>query len=351
MIKDINTILFRDISKLIEAARNHVAHYANSTLVMLYWQIGLRINQDVLKMERAEYGERVIKKLAQHLTAHYGSGFDVTNLTRMIRLAKQYPEKQIVGTLSQQLTWSHFVKLMAIDDPLKRDFYTEICRLERWSVRSLKQKIVNMLYERTAIAKQPKPIIKTELEKLKQGDLMNPDLYLQDPCILKFLYPKSILSERELEEAILCELQNFIQEMGSDFSFIARQKRMSTGKHDRFLDLLFFHRGMRRLIAIELKLIAFQPEHAGQMEWYLKWLDKYERRPGEEKPLGIIICADKDQEDVELMELGNNGIHVAKYLTELPPRKILEKKLHEAIEIAREKFERLQLLKKEDQKI
>jgi hypothetical protein len=146
----------------------------------------------------------------------------------------------------------------------------------------------------------------------------------------------------------LSELQLFIQEMGSDFCFVARQKRMSTGKNDRFLDLLFFHRGMRRLIAIELKLASFQPEHAGQMEWYLKWLEKYEKRPSEEKPLGIIICADKDQEDVELMELGNNGIHVAQYLTELPPRKILEKKLHEAIEVAREKYERLQLLKKAD---
>jgi predicted nuclease of restriction endonuclease-like (RecB) superfamily len=208
----------------------------------------------------------------------------------------------------------------------------------------LRQKIDGMLYERTAIAKQPESVIKAELEKLKQGNLLNPDLYLQDPCVLKFLYPKPISSERELEDAILSELQIFIQDMGSDFCFVARQKRMSTEKNDRFLDLLFFHRSMRRLIAIELKLTAFQPEHAGQMEWYLKWLDKYERREGEEKPLGIIICSDKDQEDIELMELGLNGIHVAQYLTELPPKKILEEKLKKAIELAREKYERLQLL-------
>lgn len=157
-----------------------------------------------------------------------------------------------------------------------------------------------------------------------------------------------VTSERKMEDAILNDLQIFIQDMGSDFCFIARQKRMSTEKNDRFLDLLFFHRGMRRLIAIELKFSAFQPEHAGQMEWYLKWLDKNEKRSGEEKPLGIIICSDKDQEDVELMELGKNGIHIAQYLTELPPKEILEKRLKKVIEIAREKYERLKLLSKDE---
>lgn len=234
--------------------------------------------------------------------------------------------------------------MVSIEDDLKRDFYTEMCRLEKWNVRNLRQKIDGMLFERTAIAKKPKSIIKTELKKLKEGDLTNPDFYLQDPCVLEFLYPKTISSERNLEDAILSELQVFIQEMGTDFCFVARQKRMSTGKNDRYLDLLFFHRSMRRLIAIELKLSTFQPEHAGQMEWYLKWLDKYERRPGEEKPLGIIICADKDQEDVELLELGKNGIHVSQYLAELPPRKVFEKKLWDVIENAREKYARLEQL-------
>lgn len=311
-------------------------------------QIGYRINQDILKNTRAEYGESVIKQLAKHLTFQYGSGFDVPNLTRMVRIVKFYPDQKIVATLSQQLSWSHFVKLISIEDELKRDFYAELCRLERWSVRGLREKIDGMLYERTAIAKKPEGVIRSELQKLKQGNLSNPDLYLQDPCILKFLYPKSISSERDLEDAILSELQTFIQGIGSDFCFVARQKRMSTDKNDRYLDLLFFHRAMHRLIAIELKLISFQPEHVGQMEWYLKWLDKHEKRPGERKPLGIIICADKDQEDIELMELGKNGIHVAQYLTELPPRKLLEKKLRNAIDIAREKYSRLQLLKEKN---
>lgn len=336
--------LLTEISQLVEKTRMYLARSASSVLVMMYWQIGCRINQEILKEERAEYGEQIVRSLAQRLSIQYGSGFDRSNLFRMSRLARLYPDEKFFHSVSQQLTWTHLVKLIAIDEPTKRDFYTEMCQLQGWSVRVLREKINTMLYERTALAKQPEPMIKAEIEKLKQGDLMNPDLYLQDPCVLKFLYPRSIQTERDLESAILSEMQAFIQEMGTDFCFLSRQKRMSTDKNDRFLDLLFFHRGMKRLIAIELKLDNFQPEHAGQMEWYLKWLDKYERRPGEEQPLGIIICAGKDQEDIELMELGKNGIHVAQYLTELPPKEIFEEKLRKAIELAREKYTRLQIL-------
>lgn len=341
------TDLLQDIRQLIDSAKIHVAHYVNSTSVMLYWQIGHCIHQDVLKEARAEYGKAVIAQLGQHLTLHYGKGFEATMLSRMVRMVKAYPDQQIVATLSQQLSWSHFRELITIEDPLKRDFYAEVCRREHWGVRGLRQKIDGMLYERTAIAKQPESVIKAELEKFKQGDRTNPDFYLQDPCLLQFLYPHQISTEHDLEDAILSELQAFIQEIGGDFCFVARQKRMSTEQNDRYLDLLFFHRGMRRLIAIELKMTAFQPEHAGQMEWYLKWLAKHEKREGEGEPLGIIICANKDQEDIELMELNKNGIHVTQYLTELPPREILEAKLHNAIEVAREKYARLQLLKKD----
>ncbi|HEV2613962.1 MAG TPA: PDDEXK nuclease domain-containing protein [Gammaproteobacteria bacterium] len=343
MVKDISATLFQDICQLINAAKSQVAYYVNSSLVMLYWKIGSRINESVLRDQRGEYGERIVRKLAKQLTIQYGSGFEPSNLFRTIQFVRVFPEQQIVATLSQQLSWSHLRELIVIDDPLKRDFYAEMCRLENWSVRGLRQKISGMLYERTAIAKQPESVIRTELDKLKQGDRMNPDLYLQDPCLFKFLYPHQILTEKDLEEAILNELQVFIQEMGSDFCFVARQKRMSTMQNDRFLDLLFFHRGMRRLVAIELKMSAFQPEHAGQMEWYLKWLDKHERNEGEEKPLGIIICAKKDQEDVELLELGKNGIHVAQFLTESLPREVFEKKLQMAIQFAREKYEQLRL--------
>jgi len=322
----------------VELVKSKVAIYTNSSLVMLYWNIGSIISQEILNNKRAEYGEQIILQISRKLVMLYGSGFDRINLSRMIKFSKLYIQKEIVVTLSQQLSWSHIIRLLSIEDALKREFYIEICRLEKWSVRILRQKIDNMLYERTALSKKPSSIISSELAKLKEGDLTNPDLYLQDPYILSFLKTRTIDSEHDLEQVILDELQLFIQELGSDFAFVARQKRMSTEHNDRYLDLLFFHRNMRRLIAIELKMTNFQPEHVGQMEWYLKWLNKYERRASEEKPLGIIICAGKDQEDIELLELDKNTIHVAEYLSELPQKDLLENKLRKAIATARETY-------------
>jgi predicted nuclease of restriction endonuclease-like (RecB) superfamily len=329
--------LLNNIISHIESAKSHVASYTNSALVVLYWNVGSLINDDILNNTRAEYGEQILSHLAKELTLLYGNGFDRPNLSRMVKFSKLYSQ-EICVTLSQQLSWSHIIRLIAIEVDLKRDFYAEMCRLERWSVRVLRQKIDNMLFERSAIAKKPESVIKNEIEKLQSGDMNNPDLYLQDPYILGFLKSKKISSELDLEQAILDELQLFIQELGSDFCFVARQKRMSTENNDRYLDLLFFHRGMRKLVAIELKMTSFQPEHVGQMEWYLKWLDKHERKSGEEKPLGIIICASKDQEDIELLELDKNGMHVAEFLTSLPPREVIEDKLKKAISIARENY-------------
>ena len=329
------TTLISNIIKEIESTKSHVARYTNSALVSLYWNIGTLINNDILNNVRAEYGEQLLHKLAKDLTLLYGNGFDRPNLSRMVKFSKLYTQ-EICVTLSHKLSWSHIVYLITIEDQIKRDFYAEMCCIERWSVRLFRQKVDGMLYERTAISKNPEAVIISEIDKLKSGDLSNPEMYLQDPYILSFLKNRDVSSEKDLEEAILNELQLFIQELGSDFCFVARQKRMSTNNNDRYLDLLFFHRGMFRLIAIELKMTSFQPEHAGQMEWYLKWLDKHERRKNEAKPLGIIICAEKDQEDIELLELDKNGIHVAGYMTELPEKQVFENKLRKAIAIAKE---------------
>lgn len=346
--KEITTGLFNDISKLIESAKFHVSKEFNQTLVMLNWHIGDRINQEILKNERADYGQQLIKNLAEQLQIKYGQGYDKTSLSRMIKFSKLYLSQNIVVTMSQQLSWSHIVKIIAITDDLKREFYTEMCHIERWDVRTLRRKIDGMLYERTALSKKPEQLIRKEIKKLKQTDTLTPDFVFHDPCFLNFTGLEKNYSETDLENAILDELTKFIQEFGNDFCFVTRQKRMSTSQKDRYLDLLFFHRGMRRLIAIELKIGAFEPSHKGQMEWYLNWLDKHERKVNEEPPLGIILCADKDQEDVEYLELNASGIHVAQYLTQLPPRKILEKKLRKAIDIAQEKYARLQDLTKKD---
>lgn len=348
MKKDIITInhtLIVDLKNLIEEAKNKAVTYVNSKLVLLYWKIGSKINAEILKDERGEYGEQIIKTVAKELNFLYGKGFDTRALFRMVKFAKLYQE-EIVVTLSPLLSWSHFIELIAFEDPLKRQFYEEMCRLEGWSVRQLRKKIDGMLYERTAISKAPKELIKKELQQLQKNNELTPNLAFRDPYVLDFLGLPDTFSENDLENAILNELCLFLQELGTDFSFIARQKRISIDNEDYYIDLLTYHRGLQRLIAIELKLGRFKASYKGQMELYLKWLNKYERKEGEKAPLGLILCGEKKQEHIELLELDKSGIHVAQYLTQLPPREIFEARLRKAIEMAQERQLKLELDKK-----
>jgi predicted nuclease of restriction endonuclease-like (RecB) superfamily len=328
--------LFDDIANLINEARQHVAHEYNSTQALLCWLIGKRIDEEVLKAERAEYGEAIITSLAKELTFAYGKGYSRPNLVRMIKFAKQFPDREIVSTLSRQLSWSHFVIICAIDDQLKRDFYAEMSRVQKWSVRALQKQVNGMLYERTALSKKPESVIEAQIDKLKNHDEMTPELTFKEPYFLDFIGAHAYESEEELENLILSNITDFLQELGTDFCFVARQKRMSTGKKDRYLDLLFFNRRLRRLIAIDLKLGDFDPAYKGQMEWYLNWLDKNEKFDYEDRPMGIILCAGKDHDDIEYLEMDKTGIHVAQYLTELPPKEVLETHLRKAIAIAKE---------------
>jgi len=236
------------------------------------------------------------------------------------------------------LSWSHFLDLIYIDEPLKRGFYTEICRLERWSVRTLRAKLDGMLYERTALSKKPEELAKKELAALRAEDRMTPDLVFRDHYLLDFLGLTDTYSERDLEDSIIREMERFITELGTDFSFVARQKRITVDHEDFYIDLIFYHRRLRCLIAIDLKLGAFHPADMGQVELYLRWLDKYDRQPGEEPPLGLILCSGRSTECIELLRLEERGIRVAEYLTELPPRKVLEQKLKAAVAIARERL-------------
>lgn len=331
--------LLSDIRSFIEVARRHVSTTINTEMVLLYWHIGDRIHQDILNMERAEYGKQIVQTVSGQLTAEYGRGFSRTNLFNMIKFAEVFSDMKIVRTLSEQLSWSHFVQIITLDNPLKRDFYAEMCRIERWSTRTLKAKIQGMLFERTALSKKSEKLIQQELAVMREEDRMTPDLVFRDPYFLDFLGLSDPYSERDLEAAILRELERFLLELGMDFTFMARQKRITIDNEDYYLDLLFYHRGMRRMVAIELKLGKFRAQDKGQMELYLRWLDKYERREGEEEPLGLILCAEKSAEHVELLRLEDSGIRVAEYLTELPPRKLLESKLHEAVRMARERIE------------
>lgn len=330
--------LLSDVRALIAHARTGVAVAVNSGIVTMYWAIGRRISLEILKKRRAEYGEAIVRSLSLKLAPEYGEGVSEKNLRHMIRFYEVFQDEKIVSALRRQLSWTHFKALIYIKDALKRDFYSEMCRIENWNTRTLERKIAGMLYERTALSRKPAKLAELELRKLKEEDTLTPDLVFRDPYFLDFLGLKGAYQEKDLEAAILREMEAFILELGAGFTFVARQKRMQVGPDDFYLDLLFFHRKLRRLVAIELKFDKFKPEFKGQMELYLRWLNKYERQPHEEIPIGLILCAGKSEEQVELLELDKSGIKVAEYLTELPSRSALETRLHQAIAHARERL-------------
>lgn len=331
--------LLADVRGLIIAAREGVARAVNSGLVLLYWEIGRRIRQDILRQKRAEYGAEIVQALSAQLSAEFGRGFSRRNLFNMIRFAEVCPDSEIVQALTAQLGWTHWSLIIYLDDPLKRDFYAEMCRVERWNTRTLERKIQSMLFERTALSKKPATLIRQELEGLKSHDRLTPDLVFRDPYMLDFLGLKDTYAEKDLEAAILREMEAFILELGTGFCFIERQKRMEIDDRPYYLDLLFYHRKLRRLVALDLKIGDFEAGDKGQMELYLNWLKRYESEPEEAAPLGIILCAGKRQEHVELLELARSGIHVAAYWTKVLPKKELERKLHDAVRLARARLE------------
>ncbi|MFN9027809.1 MAG: YhcG family protein, partial [Akkermansiaceae bacterium] len=278
--------LVADVRSMIEQTREAVARTVNAGITLLYWRIGKRIQTEVLGNARAEYGKEIVATLSQQLTHDFGPGFTPRNLFNMIRFAEVFPDPQIVHALSAQLGWTHFRSLIPLKDPIQREFYAEMCRVERWSSRTLRAKIDSMLFERTAISKKPEEVAKAELASLRSADQLTPDLIFRDPYILDFLGLKDRYLEKDLENAILQELETFLLELGNGFAFLGRQTRIQIDSDDFYLDLLFYHRGLKRLIAIDLKLGDFKAEYKGQMELYLRWLAKHEQQPGEDTPLG-----------------------------------------------------------------
>ncbi len=337
-----NNQLLTQIVGLIETTKQKVALSINSELVLLNWNIGNSIKNDILQNKRADYGKEVIKKLSKDLTQLYGKGFTETNLRYFLKFAEVFPDEKIPHTLCEKFSWSHIRMLMYIENDLKRMFYVEMCKIERWSVRTLQERIDSMLFERTAISKKPELTIKNDLEKLANEGKMSPDLVFRDPYFLDFAGLHDSYSEKDLENSIIRELEKFILEFGSDFAFLARQKRMTIDNEDFYLDLLFFHRRLKCLVAIELKLGKFQAAHKGQMELYLRWLEKYEKHEDENLPIGLILCAEKSQEQVELLFADQNQIRVAEYLNYLPSKELLQQKLHKAVELAQYQFKDLE---------
>jgi predicted nuclease of restriction endonuclease-like (RecB) superfamily len=328
--------LYSYVCQIIDGTRFRIATTVNAEVCLMNWNIGKRIKEDVLYNQRAEYGKEIIKNLSSKLTEHYGKGWSIYKLQHCVRSAYTFSEEEIVYAVRTQLTWTHLRSLMAIEDELKRKFYLEMARIEHWDTRTLDQKIDGMLYERTALSHKPEELIKQELEQIQTTNSLSPDVVFRSSYFLDALGLADMYSEKELEDAILIYLQAFIKEMGNDFAFLDRQKRITVDAVDYRIDLLFFHRGLKRLVAIDHKLGKFKPEHEGQMLLYLRYLNKNERKDGEESPIGLILCSEGNTEHIEYLMLEESNIKVAQYYTQLPDKKLLSEKLHKAIAIARE---------------
>ena len=323
--------LITDLRTLINEARNKVALIVNTEITLLYWHIGKRINEEVLGNQRAEYGKQIVSTVSTQLTKEYGRGFELRNLRRMMQFAELFPDFQIVAPLARQLSWSHFIELLSIKNDLGREFYLTMAASENWSIRTLRNKIDSMLYERTAISSKPEEVIKTELANLRDNEILSPDLVFKSPYFLEFTGLKGVYSEKSLEDSLLVHIEHFILELGVGFTFVERQKRMIIDGEDFYLDLLFYHRKLRRLVGIELKLGKFKAAYKGQMELYLRWLEKHEMEAGEESPIGLLLCTEGSEEQIELLQLDQTGIRVAQYMTELPSRVLLYQQLQKIV--------------------
>lgn len=321
--------LLSDLVNIIEKTRNQVVSHVNSSLTLLFWHVGKRILTQKLRNTRAEYGKQIVVKVSQELVPKFGRNYEEKNLRRMIQFADKFPNHENVVTLSRYLSWSHFLVLIPLKTNTARDFYGNLAFENSYGVRELRKQIEKKTYERTEKA----DIQLHGSESLKQG-------IFKDPYFLDFLELKDGYLEDDLESAILNELELFILELGNGFTFVERQKRLIIDGDDYNLDLLFYHRKLRRLIVIELKIDKFKAKYKGQMELYLRWLDKHEKQKGEETPIGLILCAEASKEQIELLEMHKDGIMVAEYWTELPPKAILETKLHDTLIEAKERLSR-----------
>jgi len=336
---NINKNLFSEIKKVIEQGKQQVAQAVNIGLTATYWNIGKKINEEILDNKRADYGKQVINSLSTQLVKDYGSGFSAKYLRKMMHFAEVFSDFQIVASLMRQLSWTHFTVIIYLKTDLEREFYAQMTRIEKWSVRDLRKKIDSMLFERTAISKKPEELAKLELKQLKEDDKLTPDLVFKDHYVLDFLNLKDTYQEKDLESAILKEIENFLIELGVGFTFVARQKRMIIDNTDFYLDLLFYHRKLKRLVAIELKIGKFKAAYKGQMDLYLRYLEKNEVESGEEQPIGLILCAEGNQEQIELLQLDKVNIKVAEYITKYLPKDLLAKKLHQFTETAKKLIE------------
>ncbi len=338
IVQDSSKVLYSKIEVLIKQKGRHIAKYLNVEISQLYWSIGNFIISEIDYQTYSQYGQQIIATLSQQLTKSFGKGYSYSALTRMIKVAQTF-NKAMFATLSQTLSWSHFIELAAIEDSTKRLFYQQMSNVEKWSVRTLRTRIDSMLFERSVIASKPEEEIIMSLQNDLQNENIHPDLVFKNTYILDFLGLTGYYSEKELENAVIAQLEKFILELGQGFAFLERQKRISIDSTDYYLDLLFFHRKLNCLIAIDLKLGKFKPEYKGQMELYLKYLQKYEQQSNENSPIGLLLCSEGNTEHIELLLIDDNSIKVAQYLTSLPNKEWFIEKLNKSIAIAQQNID------------
>ena len=332
--------LYDGLTTIIDNARRQVAVYVNTQTCMTFWNVGRYIIDDMEYQTYSAYGKKILATLSQRLTARYGKGFTYSALTRMMKVAHLYNDREMFAMLSQTLSWSHFLELVTIEDPTKRLFYQQMGIAEHWSVQQLRDKQDGMAYERSLIAAKPNDEIMKTLENITPRHT-DPDVVLKSSYVLDFLGLDGFYTEKELEYAIALQLEKFILELGQGFAFLERQKRFTIDGTDYYLDLLFYHRKLKCLVAIDLKMGKFKPHYKGQMELYLKYLQKHDMQPDENPPIGLLLCSEGNTEHIELMMLDENRIKVAQYLTCLPDKQWFVDKLNRSILIAKEHKENM----------
>jgi len=333
LIKNDAQALFIEISALIEQSRRAIFTQASGVTVLLFWNIGRRINSETLRNKRADYGKRIVSRLATQLAEKYGRSFELRNLRRMMQFAEQFPDIEIVSPAATQLSWAHIVEILPLRKLEAKIYYLNAAARSLSGRDGLREMISRKSYERSEIADSQI----SHTSPIPRGAF-------KDPYLFDVLGMKDDYLEADLEEAILRELEKFILEFGKGFTFVERQKRMIVDGHDRYLDLLFFNRDLKRLVAVELKIGRFRAEHKGQMQLYLGWLDKYERREGEDAPVGLILCSESGREEIELLKLDRDGILVAEYWTALPTKEEFEQKIQAILVETRERLARRNLL-------
>ena len=334
-IDNVSNNLYTGVTNIIDHARQAVVVYVNKHANMMFWHIGQYINEDMGYKQYSAYGSKILATLSQRLTERYGKGYTYSAVTRMMKVAQCYSDEEMFATLSQTLTWSHFLELVTIENDTKRLFYQQMSIAGHWSVRQLRDKQDGMAYERSLVAAKPEDEIVKTLERVTPTH-MEPDVVLRNSYVLDFLGLNRYYTEKELEDAIARQLEGFILELGQGFAFLERQKRFTIDGTDYYLDLLFYHRKLKCLVAIDLKLGKFKPEYKGQMELYLKYMQIYDMQPGENQPIGLLLCSEGNTEHIELMMLNEDHIKVAQYLTCLPDKQWFVDKLNRSILIAKE---------------